>query len=339
MAWSTFDDPRASLRGLSVGVSCAVILGCGRPPLGDAGDSGGFTDSGTSSAEVTQGPEDSGPTSVSTSDPSDSAEVTTVTTSPGTETDSWDSSPEGPEWGDSADADWSAVETGPVESGTETGPGDGDCCEVHGDLGCENDEIAACVCASDPYCCDTFWDSLCVEEVESLGCGFCGGTSSVSTSAEAVTTSPETDSWDAGTGGWDDPIPPGDCCEPNEVPWCEDVELAQCVCAQAPHCCDFVWDEECVDLVVALGCGDCGWGTTSATGSTGGGLPDGEPCIDNEMCEGGLCWADDFSANLTCQSSCIPPEGPLGLICDDDQDCCEGFCNLIEPFDVGQCVL
>lgn len=325
MAWSVNVDLRGALRGLPLGVLCAATLACGRPPFLEAPSSGGFSDTGTSSADWTEGPTSASEVTTATTDPSESG-VTSVTTSP--ETDSWDESPEGPEWGESEEADWSAVETGSISESGESGPGDGDCCEVHGGASCEDEEVAACVCQFDPYCCDTFWDSVCVQQVETFGCGFCGGGTTAT-----VTTSPETDSWDDETGGWDDPPPPGDCCEANEVPWCEDFEVAECVCAQAPFCCEEIWDEECVFLVEALGCGDCGFGTT-----TGGGLPDGEPCIDNEMCEGGLCWADDFTANLTCQSSCIPPEGPLGFICDDDQDCCEGWCNYIEPFDVGQCM-
>ncbi len=47
------------------------------------------------------------------------------------------------------------------------------CCET-GLLGCSDDAIAGCVCASDPYCCEVEWDAQCVEEVETFGCGACG---------------------------------------------------------------------------------------------------------------------------------------------------------------------
>ncbi len=49
-----------------------------------------------------------------------------------------------------------------------------DCCEA-GDPGCNDPAIEACVCAQDPYCCDTAWDEQCVAEVDSFGCGSCGG--------------------------------------------------------------------------------------------------------------------------------------------------------------------
>ena len=52
----------------------------------------------------------------------------------------------------------------------------GDCCTVHSSPGCIDPKIAQCVCATDAYCCQVDWDSLCVDEVTSLGCGKCGGT-------------------------------------------------------------------------------------------------------------------------------------------------------------------
>lgn len=49
------------------------------------------------------------------------------------------------------------------------------CCSAQGQRGCSDDSVEACVCAADSFCCNTRWDSLCVREVESLGCGACGG--------------------------------------------------------------------------------------------------------------------------------------------------------------------
>ncbi len=47
-----------------------------------------------------------------------------------------------------------------------------DCCS-EGPAGCEDRAVSACVCAADPYCCETEWDAICVNEVESLGCASC----------------------------------------------------------------------------------------------------------------------------------------------------------------------
>lgn len=50
------------------------------------------------------------------------------------------------------------------------------CCRTHSDAGCAphwNDAVEQCVCERDDYCCSVAWDSLCVNEVESFGCGSC----------------------------------------------------------------------------------------------------------------------------------------------------------------------
>ncbi len=47
---------------------------------------------------------------------------------------------------------------------------DGDCCVPHGYVGCQDAGLTNCVCGLDPYCCDTEWDSYCVDEAI-LDCG------------------------------------------------------------------------------------------------------------------------------------------------------------------------
>ncbi len=50
------------------------------------------------------------------------------------------------------------------------------CCGVQSQAGCApswSDQIEQCVCEVDSYCCNNRWDSLCVSEVQSLGCGSC----------------------------------------------------------------------------------------------------------------------------------------------------------------------
>lgn len=51
------------------------------------------------------------------------------------------------------------------------------CCSTGG-TGCADlPSVESCVCAADSYCCNTQWDQLCVDEVDSLGCGTCKGLS------------------------------------------------------------------------------------------------------------------------------------------------------------------
>jgi hypothetical protein len=49
----------------------------------------------------------------------------------------------------------------------------GGCCDANGTPGCDDPDIEACVCPSDPFCCQTSWDSLCVEMVGTYGCAMC----------------------------------------------------------------------------------------------------------------------------------------------------------------------
>ena len=52
--------------------------------------------------------------------------------------------------------------------------GEGDCCETHDTPSCEDPDVAACVCDMDPFCCNNYWDGLCVSEAEECGAN-CGG--------------------------------------------------------------------------------------------------------------------------------------------------------------------
>ena len=46
------------------------------------------------------------------------------------------------------------------------------CCEVGGG-GCDDGVIEGCVCAIDPYCCETAWDALCIDAIAAGDCGTC----------------------------------------------------------------------------------------------------------------------------------------------------------------------
>ncbi len=86
----------------------------------------------------------------------------------------------------------------------------GDCCEVNqeGEAGCSDPTIEACVCALDPFCCDEFfgyWDSICVDEVDSFGCGTCeGGPTTTTTTTAPPTTTTTTTTTTVPTGGLPD---------------------------------------------------------------------------------------------------------------------------------------
>jgi len=77
------------------------------------------------------------------------------------------------------------------------GGGKQSCCVESTDPKCIDEKIAACVCAEDNYCCTTKWDSICVGEVEELGCGTCGGSGSDAGSGDTGKT--DAGSTDAGS--------------------------------------------------------------------------------------------------------------------------------------------
>ena len=97
-----------------------------------------------------------------------------------------------------------------------TGP---DCCFPQATPGCEDPECEALVCAADPFCCDTLWDSLCAEQAAAL-CEACGG----------------------------DPPKTGPCCAANGTPGCEDPVCNAAVCSDDPACCLAPWDFQCAML-------------------------------------------------------------------------------------------
>jgi hypothetical protein len=47
------------------------------------------------------------------------------------------------------------------------------CCTASDEPGCTEPEVQDCVCAIDPFCCAETWDQLCVDQVDTLGCGTC----------------------------------------------------------------------------------------------------------------------------------------------------------------------
>jgi len=59
-------------------------------------------------------------------------------------------------------------------SGNAGGGSGASCCTTQTVAGCADSSVESCVCAGDDYCCKVAWDSLCVDEVDSFGCGTCG---------------------------------------------------------------------------------------------------------------------------------------------------------------------
>ncbi|MCB9566286.1 MAG: hypothetical protein H6710_03565 [Myxococcales bacterium] len=158
------------------------------------------------------------------------------------------------------------------------------CCDAHQSPSCDDDAVAACVCAQDDFCCAESWDEQCAMEVTLFGCGSCGG-------------------------GGDE-----ECCLPHGTPGCALPEVEACVCAQNPFCCEDMWDEACVAAVDELGCGVCEGPPPGPCCEAHGGLGCDDPGIAACVCEiaPGCCekgW-DEICAGLVEFLECGLCEAP-----------------------------
>eukprot|EP01095_Lingulamoeba_sp_RSL-Kostka_P012266 TRINITY_DN482_c0_g1_i6.p1 TRINITY_DN482_c0_g1~~TRINITY_DN482_c0_g1_i6.p1 ORF type:complete len:587 (-),score=213.82 TRINITY_DN482_c0_g1_i6:84-1844(-) len=111
----------------------------------------------------------------------------------------------------------------------------GDCCIPKTSGSCSDLNISECVCEIDPYCCNTKWDSTCVDEISEFGCS---------------------DLCPYYSGSEDDGE--NKCCEAQSGPGCTDSTVNDCVCYIDPYCCENVWDNVCVGEIEQFNCGTCG---------------------------------------------------------------------------------
>jgi hypothetical protein len=163
-----------------------------------------------------------------------------------------------------------------------------DCCSNGTGAGCGNVLVNECVGAVDPYCNNTAWDSICVGEVTSLGCGTCpapvehsccstGGAGCSDNVIEAAVCAA---AGQDGTGAvdpyccnvaWDGlcvsgvnnladnvALPCGStCCSAHGTAGCDTPSVQACVGAVDPYCTTTAWDSLCVSEVETLGCSHC----------------------------------------------------------------------------------
>lgn len=204
--------------------------------------------------------------------------------------------------------------------------GTGSCCSEHETPGCEDPGVEACVCAIEPFCCDSRWSAACLAVMEVHGCGECGDEPPPPPPGGDTGGDPPPPGGDTGGG---DPPPPmggdGDCCAENGTPGCDDAAIESCVCMSDSYCCDTEWDDVCVSEVDSFGCGTCGGGDggTGGTSGTGGDAPS-ECCAQQP----GAGCAGDPAVEM--------------CVCAMDSYCCDVFWDLtcageVESFGCGTC--
>jgi hypothetical protein len=215
----------------------------------------------------------------------------------------------------------------------------GDCCVIQDGPGCADDAVEACTCALDPFCCETQWDDVCIDQAVAecaLMCGvepecgddLCGDAESCETCPADCGECPECgdDFCDAAENCETCPGDCGDCpigcCEPSDAPGCTDPAIQVCVCELDAFCCESVWDDICVAEVEEYGCGDCG-----GVGDCGDNI-----CVEPEACfncpedcgECSVC-GDDTCDPLESCDFCPEDCGECGFCgddgCGDDEDC------------------
>jgi len=185
-------------------------------------------------------------------------------------------------------------------------PGDGDCCEANGTPGCDNEACCSCICACDPFCCDTEWDAFCAGE------GFvgdCGASNPNSPCTEECA-----DCVDGG-GGDDDPCP-WDLNDDGEVGVSDLLALLE----QWGGAGDADFDGDDIvgvsDLLALLGnWGDC---------------PTGDCVIDADGTDEGEACGEDTNGGCNAAGSCA---GASGDCCEangtpgcEDPECQEAIC-------------
>lgn len=245
--------------------------------------------------------------------------------------------------GGTTEAEGSSESTGTDTNGHHHDP---ECCMPSDTPGCADEDIEACVCGNDPFCCESEWDDLCIQ-VGITNCDTrCGppasccefgldpGCSDPTVEACVCALEPECcmTEWDGSCvataaiecgAGCKLDSGDGDCCVDNGTPGCDDPVIQACVCVDDPFCCDVVWDYVCAAAAPGPPCyADCGGGTTGGMATSGGPVP-GDCCqpsgaagCDNWATEACVCAIEDLCCTDHWGPLCVNlATGDCGLVC------------------------
>ncbi|MGP1347714.1 MAG: hypothetical protein ACTS3F_13740 [Phycisphaerales bacterium] len=194
----------------------------------------------------------------------------------------------------------------------------GSCCESNGTPFCNDAACCETVCASDPFCCNNTWDSLCAEGAAELCGTLCGvtgacclgdgscqeGTEQACVNNGGTYQGDGTDCASVACPQACGTVNAGDCCVNNGTPFCNDAACCDVVCAVDPFCCNNTWDQICADAALE-GCFVCG----AVAGC--GVLETGDCCVDNDTpycndaaCCEAICAGDPFCCDTQWDQIC-----------------------------------
>jgi len=226
-------------------------------------------------------------------------------------------------------------------------------CEPLPAPGCGGCACEACVCAMDPFCCESQWDSICAGECLEE----CGGCPPVELcdppcddgfdciAGECIECIPDCAGLacgDDGCGGVCGMCPEGTgcvggaClvagCEPLEGPGCGGCPCEGCVCEQDPYCCETMWDDICVGLCLE-GCGGCPEVEDVCGDGFCGGTEDCTSCLDDCPCDGECVDGECVECVASCDGVECGDDGCDGSCgeCEDGLACVDGLCIECTP--------
>ncbi|MFQ5414815.1 MAG: M12 family metallo-peptidase, partial [Phycisphaerae bacterium] len=217
-------------------------------------------------------------------------------------------------------------------------PSAGDCCTANGTPGCNDSACCDAICAFDPFCCDTSWDSICANEAAVNGSCPCGaGGPANDNCADAVTIPAGDTAFDTNGATTDGPSHPecdfgfGDGGAVMSDIWYAftpdcDGDLTVSTCNTANYDTKIAVYSGCsCPPTNLLGCNDDGTGCAGFTSLLTVPVTSGVCTLIRVGGFNGATGSGTLNLTLDCGATCTPPD------CNDGNPCTQDICN------AGQC--